>query len=130
MDRALRRRGDSCSAREGYGPLHHRVFGELLSHAAHRACAAAHGVAGLRSAPPGCSRETDEQQRCPHRDDPAPLVKLELNAAAARLIIEAAVRRMVPRNRLGRQQMTKLKIYAGPSHPHQAQQPVEFKLPS
>jgi large subunit ribosomal protein L13 len=42
-------------------------------------------------------------------------------------ILEAAVRRMVPRNRLGRQQMTKLKIYAGPSHPHQAQQPVEFK---
>ncbi len=45
-------------------------------------------------------------------------------------IIEAAVRRMLPRNRLGRQQMTKLKIYAGPTHPHQAQQPVEFKLPS
>jgi large subunit ribosomal protein L13 len=43
-------------------------------------------------------------------------------------ILEAAVRRMVPRNKLGRRQMTKLKIYAGPSHPHQAQQPVECKL--
>ena len=43
-------------------------------------------------------------------------------------IIEAAVRRMVPRNRLGRQQMSKLKIYAGPDHPHQAQQPKELKL--
>ena len=43
-------------------------------------------------------------------------------------ILEEAVRRMVPRNKLGRQQMTKLKIYAGSSHPHQAQQPVEFKL--
>jgi large subunit ribosomal protein L13 len=43
-------------------------------------------------------------------------------------ILELAVKRMVPRNRLGRQQMTKLKIYAGPSHPHQAQQPQEFKL--
>ncbi len=43
-------------------------------------------------------------------------------------ILEAAVRRMVPRNKLGRQQMTKLKIYAGPSNPHQAQQAVEFKL--
>jgi large subunit ribosomal protein L13 len=42
-------------------------------------------------------------------------------------ILEMAVRRMVPRNRLGRQQMTKLKIYAGPSHPHQAQQPQEYK---
>jgi large subunit ribosomal protein L13 len=44
-----------------------------------------------------------------------------------RILLEA-VRRMVPRNKLGRQQMTKLKIYAGPSHPHQAQQPQEFKL--
>jgi large subunit ribosomal protein L13 len=44
-----------------------------------------------------------------------------------RILLEA-VRRMVPRNRLGRQQMTKLKIYSGPSHPHQAQQPQEFKL--
>lgn len=44
-----------------------------------------------------------------------------------RIILEA-VKRMVPRNRLGRQQMTKLKIYAGPQHPHQAQQPVELKL--
>lgn len=43
-------------------------------------------------------------------------------------ILEAAVRRMVPRNKLGRQQMSKLKIYAGTSHPHQAQQPVEYKL--
>jgi len=43
-----------------------------------------------------------------------------------RILIEA-VKRMVPRNRLGRQQMTKLKIYAGPSHPHQAQQPLELK---
>jgi large subunit ribosomal protein L13 len=42
-------------------------------------------------------------------------------------ILMEAVRRMVPRNKLGRRQMTKLKIYAGPSHPHQAQQPQEFK---
>jgi len=43
-------------------------------------------------------------------------------------ILREAVKRMVPRNKLGRQQMTKLKIYAGTQHPHQAQQPVEFKL--
>ena len=43
-------------------------------------------------------------------------------------ILTEAVRRMVPRTPLGRQQMTKLKIYAGPSHPHQAQQPEELKL--
>jgi large subunit ribosomal protein L13 len=41
-------------------------------------------------------------------------------------ILREAVKRMVPRNRLGRQQMTKLKIYAGSQHPHQAQQPVEL----
>jgi large subunit ribosomal protein L13 len=43
-------------------------------------------------------------------------------------ILELAVQRMVPRNRLGRQQMRKLKIYGGPSHPHQAQNPQELKL--
>jgi large subunit ribosomal protein L13 len=43
-------------------------------------------------------------------------------------ILELAVRRMVPRNRLGRQQMVKLKIYAGAQHPHQAQQPKAFKV--
>jgi large subunit ribosomal protein L13 len=53
----------------------------------------------------------------------------EMLARRPEAVLEAAVRRMVPRNRLGRQQMTKLKIYAGPAHPHQAQQPVEFKLP-
>ena len=42
-------------------------------------------------------------------------------------IIQSAVKRMVPRNRLGRAQMDKLKIYRGPQHPHQAQQPKEFK---
>jgi large subunit ribosomal protein L13 len=43
-------------------------------------------------------------------------------------ILREAVKRMVPRNKLGRQQMTKLKIYAGPQHPHQAQQPQELKV--
>jgi large subunit ribosomal protein L13 len=43
-------------------------------------------------------------------------------------ILRMAVQRMVPRNRLGRQQMTKLKIYPGPSHPHQAQKPEVLKL--
>ena len=42
-------------------------------------------------------------------------------------ILREAVKRMVPRTKLGRQQMTKLKIYAGTQHPHQAQQPIEFK---
>ncbi len=51
----------------------------------------------------------------------------EMLARKPQFIIEQAVRRMVPRNRLGRQQMTKLKVYAGNTHPHQAQNPVEYK---
>jgi len=39
-------------------------------------------------------------------------------------ILREAVRRIVPRNPLGRQQMTKLKMYRGSQHPHQAQQPL------
>jgi len=45
-------------------------------------------------------------------------------------VLEYAVRRMVPRTKLGRVQMSKLKIYAGPTHPHQAQQPRELKIQS
>jgi large subunit ribosomal protein L13 len=38
-------------------------------------------------------------------------------------VIRRAVKGMLPRNRLGAQQLRKLKIYAGPDHPHQAQRP-------
>jgi large subunit ribosomal protein L13 len=38
-------------------------------------------------------------------------------------VLRAAVKGMLPRNRLARQQLTKLKIYAGPAHPHEAQAP-------
>ena len=38
-------------------------------------------------------------------------------------ILQEAVRRMLPKNRLGRKMLTKLKVYAGEEHPHQAQQP-------
>jgi len=43
-------------------------------------------------------------------------------------ILELAVKRMFPKTRLGRQQLRKLKIYTGPQHPHQAQQPEALKL--
>ena len=43
-------------------------------------------------------------------------------------VIRAAVRGMLPRNRLGRSMVKKLKIYAGPEHPHQAQQPKPLEL--
>lgn len=43
-------------------------------------------------------------------------------------LIEDAVRRMLPKNRLGRVMLKKLKVYPGAEHPHQAQQPVEMKI--
>lgn len=43
-------------------------------------------------------------------------------------IIEAAVRGMLPKTRLGREQLRKFKIYNGPEHPHVAQQPELIEL--
>jgi large subunit ribosomal protein L13 len=43
-------------------------------------------------------------------------------------IIEKAVKGMLPKNSLGARLFTKLKVYAGPVHPHQAQQPEELKI--
>lgn len=44
------------------------------------------------------------------------------------LIIQKAVRGMLPKNALGRQQLKKLKVYAGPEHPHQAQKPEPHEV--
>lgn len=52
-----------------------------------------------------------------------------LRARKPEAILEKAIRGMLPHSRLGDQQFTKLKVYAGPQHDHQAQKPVEFKLP-
>ncbi len=43
-------------------------------------------------------------------------------------IVERAVRGMLPKNRLGRKMIKKLKVYAGPDHPHQAQMPQPLDL--
>ena len=43
-------------------------------------------------------------------------------------VIRMAVRGMLPKNRLGRKQLTKLKIYAGPEHPHEAQNPQPLRI--
>jgi len=45
-------------------------------------------------------------------------------------IIRMAVKGMMPRNRLARKQLTKLKVYAGPEHPHQAQKPQPMEIES
>lgn len=53
---------------------------------------------------------------------------IELRNRKPTLIIEKAVRGMLPKNRLGRKMFKKLKVYAGPDHPHQAQKPEVWEL--
>ena len=43
-------------------------------------------------------------------------------------VLRKAVKGMLPHNRLGRAQISKLKVYSGPDHPHAAQQPVPFEI--
>jgi large subunit ribosomal protein L13 len=43
-------------------------------------------------------------------------------------VIRRAVKGMLPRNRLARQQLRKLKVYAGPGHPHEAQKPKQMEV--
>ena len=43
-------------------------------------------------------------------------------------MIRMAVRGMLPKNSLGRQMLRKLKVYAGPKHPHEAQNPISLKI--
>ena len=51
-----------------------------------------------------------------------------LNSEHADRVVSNAVRGMLPKNNLGRQIFRKLKVYAGPDHPHAAQTPEEIKL--
>ncbi|MCP4812692.1 MAG: 50S ribosomal protein L13 [Planctomycetaceae bacterium] len=46
------------------------------------------------------------------------------------MILREAVRRMLPKNKLGRKMLSKLKIFVGPDHDHQAQQPESIDLPA
>ena len=52
----------------------------------------------------------------------------EAHAKKPEETIRRAVRGMLPKNRLGRQMLTKLKVYAGPEHPHQAQSPAPYEI--
>jgi large subunit ribosomal protein L13 len=53
-----------------------------------------------------------------------------LMGRAPERVVKLAVRGMLPKNRLGRSMLKKLRVYAGPTHPHAAQQPVDRPLPS
>ena len=52
----------------------------------------------------------------------------EMQARRPEEIIRLAVKGMMPRNRLARKQLTKLKVYAGPEHPHVAQKPQPLEI--
>jgi large subunit ribosomal protein L13 len=52
----------------------------------------------------------------------------ELLAKNPRRVVEKAVKGMLPHNTLGRKMLSKLKVYAGPEHPHQAQKPVPYTI--
>jgi large subunit ribosomal protein L13 len=52
----------------------------------------------------------------------------ELMESRPEFIVEDAVRRMLPKGRLGRSMMDKLKVYRGAEHPHQAQQPIAMEI--
>ena len=53
---------------------------------------------------------------------------IQLQARRPERIVEQAVKGMLPKTSLGRQLFTKLKVYAGADHPHQAQKPQELKI--
>ncbi|MEN9225297.1 MAG: 50S ribosomal protein L13 [Thermostichus sp. HHBFW_bins_43] len=52
----------------------------------------------------------------------------QLQARLPERVVEKAVKGMLPHTRLGRRQFTKLKVYVGPQHPHEAQQPQVYPL--
>ena len=52
----------------------------------------------------------------------------EMLAKHPERVVQEAVRRMLPKSKLGKAMLTKLKVYAGATHPHQAQQPKTLEL--
>ena len=71
-------------------------------------------------------RKLDQKQYHRYTGNPGGLRSVtarKMLATHPERVIEAAVQGMVPRNRLGKQMLKKLKVYAGAAHPHEAQQP-------
>jgi large subunit ribosomal protein L13 len=77
----------------------------------------------------GSKRE--QKQAYSHSGHPGGLKAVsytELLESNPRRAVEKAVKGMLPHNKLGRQVIKKLKVYAGPEHPHTAQQPKPFEI--
>jgi len=76
-------------------------------------------------------RKLDQKMYYRHSGYPGGFKSISLRDQLARhpeRVIEAAVRGMLPKNRLGRRMIKKMKVYASPTHPHQAQQPKPLEL--
>ena len=66
--------------------------------------------------------------RAGRTDDLADTIDYGRAVAIAERVIETAVKGMLPKNPLGRAMYLKLKVYAGPNHPHTAQQPQPLDI--
>ena len=76
-------------------------------------------------------RKMDQKIYYRHSGYPGGLKSITLREQLKRRptrVIHSAVKGMLPHNRLGRAMMSKLKVYAGDSHPHEAQQPEPLEL--
>jgi large subunit ribosomal protein L13 len=78
-------------------------------------------------------RKLTDKQYYRHSGYPGGLSSESLEHLLARdpeKVVRLAVRGMLPKTRLGRKQLKKLRVYAGPEHPHAAQQPAPFAIAS
>jgi len=76
-------------------------------------------------------RRMDQKRYYRHSGYPGGLREMTLKEQLERhptRPVEIAVKGMLPKNSLGRQMIKKLKVYAGPDHPHAAQQPVPMEI--
>lgn len=76
-------------------------------------------------------RKLDQKLYYHHSGYPGGLKSISLRDQLGRYperVLEAAVRGMLPKNKLGRRMIKKLKVYAGDSHPHEAQLPKPLEL--
>jgi large subunit ribosomal protein L13 len=76
-------------------------------------------------------RKQDEKQYWRHSGYPGGIRSESLSRLFARdpeRVVRLAVRGMLPKGRLGRKMRRKLRVYAGPTHPHAAQQPAAYAL--
>jgi large subunit ribosomal protein L13 len=76
-------------------------------------------------------RKMDQKFYYRYSGYPGGLSQISLRDQLARhpeRVLQAAIRGMLPKNKLGRRMIKKLKVYAGDEHPHQAQQPKPLEL--